>query len=309
MAAGMIRQVKRRDLDLEAYDRLVTGCSTGLPYAESWFLDALTGGNWKVLVSGDYEAVLPLPVKRSTRHFFRKVIAQPIMCQQLGVYGAGESPHTAVPELYERLYEMRPFAYSFNFNEKPPEPPPGLKLLRMPNYVLSTKPAYIDLYGEYSTNLRRNLRKAKKTGLRVEVSRDVRFAEELIRFKNSTMKSGGQWVNLSRQSRLKYAKPAMRLMRAALERKSGVFAKVVLDGELLSAAFSINTIERSVYLIAATNSKGKSMGAGHFLVDGIIRKIAGRNVVLDFEGSKVPGIARFFKMFGSVDQPYYHLHR
>ncbi|TVR89297.1 MAG: GNAT family N-acetyltransferase [Saprospirales bacterium] len=305
----MIKLVQRSNLNLEAYNRVVTGCSSGLPYAESWFLDALVGGNWKVLVSGDFEAVMPVPVKRSARHFFKRIIAQPIMCQQLGVYGFSEAPHTGFSDLYQQLYNMRPFGYSFNFHEEPPEAPPGLNLVKMPNYVIPLNKPHMELYDGYSTNLRRNLRKAQKAGLRFVFSRDEKLAGDLIRLKNGAGRPVGQWFKLGSRKPVKYGKPALRLMEAAIEREKGFFAKVFLDRELLSIAFFVKTSTRLVYLIAATQPGGKALGAGHFLVDGVIKKYAGRRVVLDFEGSKVPGIARFFKMFGSVEQPYHHLYQ
>jgi len=40
----------------------------------------------------------------------------------------------------------------------------------------------------------------------------------------------------------------------------------------------------------------------------LISEYAGTDKVLDFEGSEIPGVARFFKGFGAVKQHYYHLH-
>ena len=40
------------------------------------------------------------------------------------------------------------------------------------------------------------------------------------------------------------------------------------------------------------------MQANHFLLDAIIKEFAGKNIVLDFVGSDIPGIAHFYKNFG-----------
>jgi hypothetical protein len=40
------------------------------------------------------------------------------------------------------------------------------------------------------------------------------------------------------------------------------------------------------------------------LVDQYIRKYAGRDIIIDFEGSMIPGIARFFEGFGAKETNY-----
>jgi hypothetical protein len=47
------------------------------------------------------------------------------------------------------------------------------------------------------------------------------------------------------------------------------------------------------------------MQANHFLLDAIINEFAGKNIVLDFVGSDIPGIAHFYKNFGFHNQPYF----
>jgi hypothetical protein len=44
-----------------------------------------------------------------------------------------------------------------------------------------------------------------------------------------------------------------------------------------------------------------------YLVDYIIRKEAAKDKLLDFEGSKIEGVARFYKGFGAKYHPYYIL--
>jgi len=41
------------------------------------------------------------------------------------------------------------------------------------------------------------------------------------------------------------------------------------------------------------------------LFDSIIEEYAGQKKILDFEGSGIPGVARFFQSFGAVNEPYY----
>jgi hypothetical protein len=46
------------------------------------------------------------------------------------------------------------------------------------------------------------------------------------------------------------------------------------------------------------------MEANHFLFDQLIREFAGQDLILDFEGSDLPGVARFYQKFGPQNQPF-----
>jgi hypothetical protein len=51
-------------------------------------------------------------------------------------------------------------------------------------------------------------------------------------------------------------------------------------------------------------SEGKSLRANDFLYDKIIEEFAGSELILDFEGSDIKGIAGFYKKFNPISQPY-----
>ena len=43
------------------------------------------------------------------------------------------------------------------------------------------------------------------------------------------------------------------------------------------------------------------------IINELIKENAGKDILLDFEGSQIEGIARFYKGFGAINQPYYVL--
>ena len=56
--------------------------------------------------------------------------------------------------------------------------------------------------------------------------------------------------------------------------------------------------------MARSTVEGKSMNAMHYLLDHLIEKHAGQQIVLDFEGSSIPGLAHFFKSFGAEKKEF-----
>jgi len=62
-----------------------------------------------------------------------------------------------------------------------------------------------------------------------------------------------------------------------------------------------------INLLNVSTEIGKSNGAMPYLLDATIRREAGKNKYIDFEGSSVEGIARFYQSFGAENVPYYQL--
>ena len=57
--------------------------------------------------------------------------------------------------------------------------------------------------------------------------------------------------------------------------------------------------------MAASTKEGYKQNAMAVIIDSIIREYAGRDVLLDFEGSDLPGVASFFSGFGASRRKYY----
>ena len=52
----------------------------------------------------------------------------------------------------------------------------------------------------------------------------------------------------------------------------------------------------------------RQQSAGAFLYDELIKEFSHSGMMLDFEGSDIPGIEFFYKGFGAVNQPYFKTH-
>ena len=83
--------------------------------------------------------------------------------------------------------------------------------------------------------------------------------------------------------------------------------KSEIKSELL--LFFIEEKHRITHLFSSTTNKGKELVAIAFLFDTMIKKNAAKNIIFDFEGSMLPGVAKFFKSFGAIENNYYSLEK
>ena len=82
-----IRYLNRNEIETEKWDHCILQSTNGLIYARSFYLDAMAE-NWSALVSGDYEAVMPLTWNMKYGFTY---LYQPYFTKTLGVFGKESS--------------------------------------------------------------------------------------------------------------------------------------------------------------------------------------------------------------------------
>jgi hypothetical protein len=82
--------------------------------------------------------------------------------------------------------------------------------------------------------------------------------------------------------------------------------KVELPGSgILAIALLLQDSGRLYNIMSTTLPEGRRLEANHFLFEQLIREFANSDLILDFEGSDIAGIANFYKKFGAVSEPYF----
>jgi lipid II:glycine glycyltransferase (peptidoglycan interpeptide bridge formation enzyme) len=76
------------------------------------------------------------------------------------------------------------------------------------------------------------------------------------------------------------------------------------DDKLLALILLLKDDKRIYNIISCILPEGKKLLANYFLYNEIIKEFANENIILDFEGSDVPGIAYFYEKFSGENQPY-----
>jgi hypothetical protein len=288
----LIRHLSHTSIDRARYDACIAQAANGMPYAFSWYLDQIAG-KWDVLVSGDYEAVCPLPW--NAKWLGLKQVYQPLFCQQLGVF----SKNLPGPELVRSFLEAIPPTFRrvlICLNEKNAVAEmPGWEIRPRSNFLLDLHRPWEAIEAGYSKSLKKRLRKAREEHALVEAPLSPR---ELSKLYQSQL---GEKVECPP----KMYKRFEGVMREAIARDLGrIWGATDLRGELLAAGFFLQSHGRIINMFGASTAMGKDHHSMHFLLDALIRRHAGQSLLLDFEGSSIPSIAYFFGSFGAEEHSY-----
>ncbi|GAB1415234.1 hypothetical protein MASR2M117_06400 [Paludibacter sp.] len=281
-----IKHLSNKFIDKVKWDKKINEADNGLVYALSWYLD-IVSPKWEALVSDDYEYIMPIPIKRKYKIPY---LVQPSLSQQLGVFSAEPITKEIILLFIKKLPS---YSYQINLNY--------LNILadaiKLPNYVLSVARPYEDIINGFTKNTVRNIEKANKNNL--NIVEDI-STEHFIRFYESINK--------------KYNSIAIDSLKELINQgeKHNIFRKLfTLDenGNIIAALVYTLFKNRLVFLIPISNEEGKLKSAMFYVVNHIIKTKAESDILLDFEGSAIEGIARFYKGFGAKNQPYYVIKR
>ena len=287
-----IKFLEHTQIDFEKWDACVAATSNPQPYGFSWYLNWLAH-QWQALVIGDYEAVLPLFIQKK---FGQLYSTRPYGTQALGPYS--KIPLTA--EIVTGLVEesLRHVKYLEYFFSPGTPMPAGFKPKQFSNFIVDTSADYEVLFKAYSSQNKRNLKKADAARFELAEWATVQDAVQLWQ-NNVREKTGIPAESFNRLGKL---------LEFCHYQKRGVLYAVRDEyNQLCGAQFWIIHEGRSTLLLNASTDWGKDHGVSTWLIDQHIKSTAGRSHTIDFEGSSIPGLKRFYSGFGAKDEPF-HMH-
>ncbi len=292
MGAG-IQYIKHNAIDKARWNRTLAMAANSLIYAHTDFLDAMSPG-WDALMLGDYEFLMPLTHRRK---YGIAYICQPAFAQQLGVFSQHEITHGILQQFFEVIandYKLVEIFVNYGCA--------ALADLPMStNYILPLTASYETLRANYKKDLLKNLQRCSKFNLVYQS--DINPTDAIFQYK------------LVYGDRLGYSSLEFENFEALCQQwmKTGqcIVRKVVLispknpDPEILSIGLFLKDQNRLYNVASTTLPNGRMMEANHFLMDQLIREFAGQDLILDFEGSDLPGVAKFYQKFNPINQPYF----
>lgn len=280
-----IRYIYHKDLDKKQWDSCIENSQNETIYAYSDWLDRVAD-HWDALVMDGYSAVMPLIHKKK---YGLKYIYQPFFTQQSGVF----SKHDIDADLLQKFIKAIPRKFirvrmnlnrSCTFNLK------GVTL--QPNYVMDLSKPYLELFKLFAVNTKRNILKAEAN--QPVLSFNI-LPVDFVAFKKENAKlpiSDKTWLYLTKLLEFYDSRGKLKIFGATE------------NDRLTSAICFLFSKKRVYYLVSANNQRGMETAASFFLVNSFIQQMAGSPIILDFEGSKIEGVARFFKGWGAVNEPY-----
>lgn len=286
--SGDIKYLHRKEIDTNKWNDCIDKADNGLIYAKSYYLDAMAE-NWSAIILRDYEAVMPLPYKRK---FGINYVCMPPFVQQSGIFSKTQIEPQAIDALLMKAKENFKFGeYNFNYKNE------HLSFTQKNNYTLPLKDGHFLISRNYKTNLKNNLAKAKQNNLHYSSSVD---AETAIRLFQKLYNTRGLAISKNDYKNFEINSSLL------LQKKEMIIRQVTNIKNLeLSIAICLKDHRRIYFVLPATTAEGRKLKANHFLIDNLVKEFAGQNLLLDFEGSDIEGIANFYRNFGSINQPYY----
>jgi hypothetical protein len=287
----MIVYLRHEQIDKTKWDLCIEQSQNSLIYGYSWYLDTLAPG-WEALVLGDYRAVMPLTNHKKT---MLRYLYQPFFMQQLGLF----YKHHHDSERLIDFLEAIPAHFRFidiNLNEGNELMHTDYVLHKRKNLVLHLNQPYEKLHKNFDDHCKRNLKKAKKFSQTIEaVDIAVSFYQK---------HKGNNTANVLPAHYKKFKN----VLQVALQRDvlycKGVFNE---HHELIAAGIFLIHKGRIIYMMGGASARGREARSMYALFDHIITQFCNHPILLDFEGSEIPGIARFYKGFGAEKRPYFRL--
>ncbi len=291
----MIRFAKHDEIDFAKWDATIDASANGMVYAKSWFLNIVSPG-WQSLIEDDYKTVFPLTARRK---FGMRYLHQPFFTQQLGVFSATELTAGKIEEFLDAIpASFRLIEIQLNHANKISGT--NFKITERLTHHLELNGTYDEIQKKYSDNLKRNKKRAQQQALTVTKDFETRQLVDL--FKTNR---GKEVETLKDKDYIVFEK----LIEEGNKRNLIIKVGVTIDNVLEAGAFFIRSNHEYIFLFSATSDKAKESGAMTFIIDHFIQSHAGETMQLDFEGSMDPGLARFYKSFGSKEIVYLQIRK
>lgn len=265
-------------IDLKKWDRCINLSPFPSLFAQSFYLNAVAPG-WDALVKGDYETVFPITKKRKFGYTY---LPHPPFTGQLGLFGKfNKDTEKEVLAYLQSQFRLIEIELNAGHSVK--------------SDYISEKCTHVIDYAkpyEYNENTQRNIKRALKLGLQVEVIEDKSLLslskKHLDPFLIETLKIDSYGLSRFHE-----------LLKAALEHKQiKTYCTKTKNGQLLALAHFIYNKHQVVYLKGSNFDKEVNSGSMHLLMSRAIEGFKGKVAFFDFSGGSIPNIGRFFKGLG-----------
>jgi hypothetical protein len=271
---NQIHYIKHHNIDFSKWDQLVQASELGTVYSYSWWLS--TFSKWDLIILNDYEAGIAVPL---VSVLAGNKIYQPNFVQQC--LWLGKQPDDAMLINLSKLIKSKSILAHFNSN---------LKLHRSTkmrkNQVLNIQ-EISEVKKNYSKSLSKNIKNNKQKVSIIE-NQNVQLTIDMY-----TKAYGAHNTQLKTQD---YSK----LKELTLSYPENfVNLTISMNGFPVAGLLFAKGKNRLHYILGAPSSEGRKVNAVSIGINYIIETYGRSYPTLDFEGSSIPSVHKFYKSFGS----------
>jgi hypothetical protein len=242
------------------------------------------------------DAVIGIEGLANPRGFMNHVYTPPY-CQQFGVFSQNEVSAEAlasfinsIPQRFRHV-DLNLNESNLDLNESDLDVPNGLEIHRNRNLVLQlNKPANL-IAQSFTRNHKRNIRKACRAGLIYDVADD---AEKVIEIFES-----GRGRTLGDYSDMDHSLFRVLLRELQQRGKATILIANSADGDTVAGAVFFMSHDGAYFIFSGTSESGKKLSAMHGLIGHFLESHSAGLAFLDFEGSHLDDLARFYAGFGA----------
>lgn len=290
----MITFLRHKEIDKERWDICIKASQYPIVYAESWYLDVVSPnwGAYVVLGEDKYTVVFPLTEKSKAGI---KYLAQPPFCQQLGLFYTEEVDE----HLFLGLIRKKYLLIDISLNSSNIFSPHNFDVVERRNYEMRLNSDYEKIAVNYNSNRKRDLKKALSQEVSIKETEDIDF---FIKF---FMQEKGLFIKGLKGN----VAGLLRNMYTIGTKKSAVklFFAYNFAHEICAVGLFLFSSNRIIFLLGTSNKEGQKNGSMTLLMDDVIHKNSNNDMVLDFEGSMIPGVAKFYESLGGKEKKYISL--
>jgi hypothetical protein len=284
-----IQYLPYHEINKVKWDNCINQSENGLIYASSIYLDSMAH-YWDALVLNDYEVVMPLTWnKKYGIHY----LYQPFFTACLGVFGANISATLvndfllAIPSKFKYWDIYLNAGNRFHLKQ--------FNLYDRVNYVLPLNDSYEKLFAGFRINLKRNIKKAEQ--LNCEVRKNIAIDEVIT----LALEQGKEFSPATSEDYNRFTKLYQQLYA---QQKATTYGIYLPSGQLVASCALFFSHKRVYYILVGNHPNGKTIGASHALINAFIKDNAGKDLLLDFEGSDISSLAFFYSSFGATAERY-----
>ena len=280
----MIKRLKYDEIDFRKYEECLLQSAQYKYSAEKSYLDITSEKKWEILVYNDYEAVMPIPF---IKKIGIKVVVNPKLCQQLGVFSKTDS--VEINDLFLNYFEKKYRIWYYAFNDKNQF---SRQLKQRKNFLIFPD-QYENVQKKYSPKRKRKLRLDPEVLAESIISDEINF-QEAKKFIQNNMVGADKASDLL---------DFMRIFEGFYKDGSLQFYGFYYQKKMINL-IALHISSKSVTLLGTFNDKNfvKLSGAS-VLIDQAIKNHI-ENKIFDFEGSEIPSVEEFFRGFRPELKPY-----